>query len=281
MTVKKNAVNISVFMVLASLVSMLICWYGRDRGITAFLFTLASGVFGSGFAALWIFIYEYNQAKQELLAFLFDEVVSVFEKETLPVLDRYGFYDPEIREYLKHRYYMPPVPADAVMRMGRPEQCLYELCRFVDGVLEIGYDRIRGICHLDSQIDFWTDSLRRRNRYRDAVVRRITLPVYEVFLSAPAMEEGYIFRYFRDFQTNYQYTADEIYGFVCELDQAMHGTGGAVKYNWQKRNPTLPLHMHETMWIFRDAFFSPHASGRERRRARRAFLKDTSYSYIR
>lgn len=67
MRVKKNAINISIEMILLSLIIIALCWHGRNEGAPELLFVLASGVFGSSFATLWIFIYEYHQTKYVLL----------------------------------------------------------------------------------------------------------------------------------------------------------------------------------------------------------------------
>lgn len=282
MTAKKKAINISIVMILLSLIVILLCWCGKDRsGIKELLYVLSSGVFGSSFATLWIFIYEYNKEKRELLSSIFSEAVSIFENETLPMLERFGFYDPEIKEYMKHRYYMPPIDADAVARMSKQERCVYELCRFVDEVLDISYTRFNHICNLVESIDFWSDSFRCDLKYGHAILNKICMPIYEVFITAPAMEDGYLFRYFKGFKVNLEYSADQIYDFVCELDKAMHSASGEVKYTWQNKNLNLGLHMHEALWIFRDAFFSPHLSRKERREAMDAFLKDTPYYRIR
>ena len=60
MTIKKNAINISIGMILLSLIIILLNWNGRDEGINELLYVLASGVFGSSFATLWIFIRRNN-----------------------------------------------------------------------------------------------------------------------------------------------------------------------------------------------------------------------------
>lgn len=281
MTEKKHAVNISLIMIMLSLVVILLCWPSRNDGITELFFVLSSGVFGSSFATLWIFIYEYRKAKRELFSSIFQQVTSIFEDETLPLLDRFGFYDSHVAAYMEGKYYMLPVHADAVEQMSHPEKCLYALCRFVDGILEIGYDRICHICDLVEKIDLWSDTFRLSGKYRDAMIRSISLPLYEVFISAPAMEDGYIFRYFKGFKINYGYSADEVYPLVCELDQAIHGSDSGIKYDWQKRHPSLREYMHEAMWTFRDAFFSPELSLRRRYKATQAFLKHKSYPYVR
>lgn len=79
---KKNAIN----MIVISL-----CWRGRDSGIAELLYALATGVFGSGFATLWIFIYEYRKAKRELLSSIFGEITSIFENAPFLWLERFGF----------------------------------------------------------------------------------------------------------------------------------------------------------------------------------------------
>lgn len=281
MTEKKHAINISLIMIAVSLALMLLCWRKRDDGgIAGFCFVLSSGVFGSCFATLWIFVYEYRRAKREIFSEIFREVTGIFEYETLPLLYRIDFYGPRTAAYMKGKYYVPPVHADAVERMEPPGRCLYALCRFVDGILEIGCDRINHICDLVERVDFWGDTFGLCAKYKNAMVENISLPLYEVFITAPAMEDGYIFRYFKGFRANYDYGAEEVYPLVCDLDRAIHGLDGEVKYDWQRRNPNLGAHMHETMWIFRDAFFSTSVSWRERRRAVRAFLRHTPYPYI-
>lgn len=281
MTIKKNAINISIGMILLSLIIILLSWNGRDEGITELLYVLASGVFGSSFATLWIFIYEYHQIKNELLKSIFEDTVSVMEDNGLHSLERFGFYEPKIKASLEHKFYMRPINSDSVQHLSKEDRCLYELCRFVDATLEIDYNRIKRICDMIESIDFWSDSFRHNLKYRDAIIHNVSLPLYEVFISAPAMEDGYLFRSFKDFRHNYEYSADRIYEFVCELDKAMYSTEGNIKYDWQKRNANLRLHMHEKMWIFRDAFYSPHRSRRERREAVKAFLNDTHYKYVR
>ena len=281
MTEKKKAINISIIMILLSFIVILLCWSKKDNEILELLYVLSSGVFGSSFATLWIFIYEYNKEKNNLLCLIFQETTSITEDEILPYLDRFGFRDPEIKNYMQHKYYVTPIDADTVAHMNQQDRCVYELCRFVDGILDIGYDRINHICNLVSRIDFWSDSFRHNGKYKDAIETKINLPLYEVFITAPAMENGYIFRYFKGFKTNYEYSADQIYELVSELDRVFHGIGGVVKYSWQNKNENLCLHMHEQMWLFRDAFFSPHISRKQRHEAIQAFIKGTSYINIR
>lgn len=67
MTTKKHAINISIIMIIVSLLIIYICWPQKDAGITELLYVLSTGVFGSSFATLWIFIYEYNRTKEDLL----------------------------------------------------------------------------------------------------------------------------------------------------------------------------------------------------------------------
>lgn len=281
MSAKKNAINISIGMILLSLIIIALCWHCRNEGATELLFVLASGVFGSSFATLWIFIYEYHQTKYVLLKSIFDEVVSITETDSLPFLERFGFHDAGIKESMVGKYYIPPTTQEDVRTVDKETVCHYALCRFVDAILDIGCDKINHICDMVEQIDFWSDTFRRRSKYRDMIVSKISLPLYEVFISAPAMEDGYIFRYFKDFKTSYEYTADEVYDFVCEIDRAMHRTDGIITFDWQKRNNNLRLHMHEQMWVFRDAFFRTHICRKHRRMALNAFMKDTPYPYIR
>ena len=158
------------------------------------------------------------------------------------------------------------------------------MCRFVDSILEIGYDRISHILDMVESINFWSDSFRRSFKRKDAILKKIGMHLYEVSISAPAMKDGYLFRYFKDFKFNYDYSAEQIYQFVSELDMALHSTNGDIKYDGQKKNFNLGLHMHEALWISRDAFFpvmSVMSSFSERRKAMKAFLYDAPYGRIR
>ena len=278
---KKNAINISILMILCSLLIIFLCWCKRNEGATELLYVLATGVFGSSFATLWIFIYEYRKARRELLTAIFNEITSIFENAPFYWLERFGFYAPGVKEYMKGKHYIPPAPADAVKRMSTQERGLYMLCRFVDEALDIGYDRIKHILDLVEDVDFWSDSFRRNAKYKGAISYSISYPLYDVFVTAPAMEDGYIFRYFKGFKTEYSYSADEIYPFVCNLDRAMHNTDDEVRFDWQTHNSNLGLHLHEKMWIFRDAFFSPELPRKYRREAMQAFLNNTLYPRVR
>ncbi len=280
MTTKKHAINISIIMIIVSLLIIYICWPQKDAGITELLYVLSTGVFGSSFATLWIFIYEYNRTKEDLLKAIFDEAVAITENNNLRFLSPIGFHDPGVKESMAGKHYIPPVISDTVDNMDKHEKCHYELCRFVDGILDIGYDKIRHVCNMVESIDFWRDSFYRNSKYRDAIVEKISLPLYEVFITAPAMEDGYLFRYFKDFKSNHICSAEIIYPFVAELDMAIHGTGREHKYSWQN-SMDLRGHMHEKLWIFRDAFYYPHISRKQRRKAKRAFMKGSPYPYIR
>lgn len=279
MTVKKHAINISLIMIAVSLGIALLCWPFSGDGVPALLFVLSTGVFGSSFATLWIFVYEYNRAKYELLKSIFDNAVDITENNGICSLAHFGFHDSDVKAAMTGRHYLSPLPTEKVSVMDKQARCHYELCRFIDEVLEIGYDRIRNVCEMVESVDLWSDSFR-RNKYRSMVVRHISLPLYEVFVSAPAMEDGYLFRYFKDFKVNCACSAEVVYPFVAELDKALYGTGMELKYSWQSCMD-LRGHMHEKLWIFRDAFYSPHVSAKERRMAKRAFLKGTPYPYIR
>lgn len=281
MTEKKNAINISITMILLSLITIALCWPLRKDGITEVLYVLASGIFGSSFATLWVFIYEYRKAKQELLRAIYDEVTTAFVDTPLCHLGHYGLYNPNVQQFMQGKHYMPPAYADDVARMSRQDQQLYILCRFVDEILDIGCDRIRSILNLVSSVDFWSNSFPWIPRYRNAILRNISSPLYEVFImKAPAEEDGYLFRYFKGFKIGCDYTADQIYEIACKLDLAMHGDGSSAKYNWQGRNPNLVLHLYEKMWIFYEAFCPPPVSKKRRKEAIQAFLNDTPFPYV-
>lgn len=280
MTVKKNAINISIIMIFASILVTILCWPYSNTGVAALLYTLSTGVFGSSFATLWIFVYEYNRSKQELLQAIFDETVSIMENNTLCFLSRFGYHEAGMKESMVSKPYIPPAHADAVNAMDKQERCHYELCRFVDEMLDIGYDRIKYVCNLAEGIDFWSDGFRRKDKRRDAIIHKLSMPLYEVFVCAPAMEDGYLFRYFKGFKTSHTYCADEVYPFVAMLDKALHVPDAQLEFSWP--NPmTLSGYMHEQLWIFRDAFYSSHIDKKQRRQAMQAFLNGSPYPYIR
>lgn len=280
MTVKKNAINISIIMILVSILIAFLCWPYSSTGIPALLYTLSTGVFGSSFATLWIFIYEYNRSKQELLQAILDESVSIMENNTLCVLSQFGYHEAGIKESMVGKHYILPAHAEAVADMDKQERCHYELCRFVDEMLDIGYDRIKHVCDLIDAVDFWSDGFRRKNKLRDTIIQKLSLPLYEVFVCAPAMEDGYLFRYFKGFKSNHTYCADEIYPLVAMLDKALHVPNAQLEFSWPDPM-TLSGYMHEQLWIFRDALYSSHIGKKQRRKAKQAFLKGVPYPYIR
>lgn len=94
--------------------------------------------------------------------------------------------------------------------LGKQEQCLYKMYRFVDGILEIGYDRISHILDMVESINFWSDSFRRSFKRKDAILKKIGMHLYEVSISAPAMKDGYLFRYSKDFKFNFDYSAEQM-----------------------------------------------------------------------
>lgn len=279
---KKNAINISLVMIILCLIIMLICWSGREDGICEFSFVLASGVFGSSFATLWIFIYEYNKQKRELLSSIFHDGVALMDKTDMtPWMERYGFYKAGMKNYMQGKYYFAPTTADCVDKMSEEERCLYEMCRFVDSVLDMGYDNIQKLCDNIEKGDFWTDSFRRKVKLKNCISSKLSYPIYDVFVLAPAMENGYLFRYFSGFKYKLSYSAEEIYDFVAMLDRALHNCGTEVEFSWLKDARNMRCYMHEKLWIFRDAFFSPELSRERQKRARRAFVFNESYDQIR
>lgn len=279
MTVKKNAINISIIMILASFLIAVLCWPQSSNGVPALVYTLASGIFGSSFATLWFFIYEYNRAKQELLSTIFEETVCIMENSTLPFLSHFGFYEPGIKEAMVGKHYISPVYPKEASNMSREERCHYELCRFVDEMLDIGYGRIKGVCDQIESIDFLSDSFRHNSKRRDRIIEKIMLPLREVFICAPAMEDGYLFRYFKSFKFDHSCTSDKIYPLVAKLDKALHIP--ADPDNTWSRTLDLRGHLHEQLWIFRDAFYDSRIPKKQRRQAWKAFMKNTPYPYIR
>lgn len=263
---KKTAINISLVMITVSFAISVVCFLKREVLLFEIGFAFATGVFGSSFATLWIFVYEYNNAKKELLNSVFNEFVSILKKmEMLPLMERHGLY--EMQDYMRGEYYVMPVFAEHTEKMNREERCLYEMSRFVDVILDIGYENICGVlCKIDG-LDFWTDSFKRNKKIKAAVQKEISLPVYDVLVSAPAMEDGYIFRNFAGFKYKYSYSADEIYPLVKKLDTDI--------------NRTLHGHLYEKLWIFRDALFSPSLSRSQRRKALRALVCGAPYDKIR
>lgn len=263
---KKMAINISLIMIMVSFAISLVCFFERDVQLFEIGFAFATGVFGSSFATLWIFIYEYNNAKKELLNSIFNEFVSILKKmETLPLMERYGLY--EMQDCMSGEYYVMPVFAEHAEEMNREERCLYEMSRFVDVILDIGYENICGVlCKIDG-LDFWTDSFKRNRKIKAAVQKEISFPVYDVLISAPAEENGSVFQYFAGFKYKYSYSAEEIYSLVKKLDTDINGT--------------LHGHLYEKLWIFRDALFSSSLSRSQRRKARRALVCGDPYDQIR
>lgn len=280
MTEKKNAINISIIMIFFSILIPVLCWPHSNSNVPALIYTLSTGIFGSSFATLWIFVYEYNRSKKELLKAIFDETVSITENNTLSSLHRFGYYEPTMKDSMIGKYYIPSTYFESVSALNKPERCHYEMCRFVDGVLDIGQDRVNYIGDLIEEINFWTDTFRYRKKLRNIIIEKLELPLYELFIYAPGKEDGHIFRYFKDFKDSYAYTADLIYPIVAELDKALHIPESEDAHS-QTSSITLTNYMHEQLWLFRDAFYSPYVCRKQRREAKQAFLKGTPYPYIR
>lgn len=279
---KKNAINISLVMIILCLIIMMICWPGKEDGICEFAFVLSSGVFGSGFATLWIFIYEYHKQKRELLISIFSDGVALMGKmDMLPSMERCGLYNKGMKKYMQGKYYCSPVNADCVVKMSEEEKCLYQMSRFVDGFLDIGYDNIQRLCDNIEKVDFWTDSFRKKDKLKDSIIAKLSSPIYDVFILALAMDNGYLFRYFSGFKYKLSYSADEIYDFVVMLDRTFHNCSSEVEFSWLKDARNMRCYMHEKLWIFRDALFSPELSRERRNKARKAFVFDEPYDQIR
>lgn len=279
---KKDSINISLMMIMLSVLGICLCCLSDNQGIWEVVFALTTGLFGSSFATLWIFVYEYNKEKRYLLNCIFTTAYEIMED--MPMISykmREFFYTQELECYLEGKYYVLPTNAESVKKMSQQEKCLYELCRFVDEVETIGYKKVESVCNNVEKLDFWTDSFRNKNKRRDVIMERISMPFYEVFISAPAMENGYLFNEFREFTKYYSYSAEVIYPLVVALDQTLNELNEDEKYLWLAKKSNMRCYVHEKLWIFRDAFFNQYIPRKQRRLAMKAFVQGVSYEWIR
>lgn len=284
MTAKKNAINISIIVIAFSALIIALCWNYKDGKIAELLYVLSTGVFASGFVTLWVFVYEYNHEKNILLKSIFHNTVDIIESPNLYSLAIIGFHDSGVKEFMKGKHYTPSVFSDTLARMDKFERCHYELCRFVDAILDIGYEKINHANRLIDDIDFWSDTFRKKDsKLSNIISSKIGLPLYETFIFAPGMQYGYLFRFFNGFKFNHVYDAEKIYPLVAELDNILNFGETSRKYSWQDSScpHSLKSYMHEKLWIFRDAFYSSDVSRKQRRKAKDAFLNGTFYPWIR
>ncbi len=273
MTEKKYAINISLIMITVAFIITCFFWDSRDEAIPSLIVTLSTGVFGSGFATLCIFVYEYNKQKQELLKAVFDKTNSLMlQTDLLYNMDRFGLYTEEMCERLKNKYYSSPVSSDSISNMNNTDQCLYFMSRFADTLSDIGYGQIQNILKTIDEIDFWSDSLKPKSKLSKAVKLKLSCPIYDIFVTAPAMEDGYIFRYCNQFRNEYYSDAFEFYPVVEKIDKALHGMNMSSEYEWLNTCPNLKNYMNEKLWAFRDAFYSKQCSKKERKNALKVFL---------
>ncbi len=278
MTEKKHAINISLVMITVAFIITCFFWDCRDEAIPSLTVTLSTGVFGSGFATLCIFVYEYNKKKRELLKAIFDQTNDLFcQMDLLYNMDRFGLYTSGMQEQLKNKYYTSPVSSDSISHMDSTQQCLYFMSRFADTLADIGYAQVQNVLKTIDEIDFWIDSVKPKSKLSENVKLKLSYPIYDVFVSAPAMEDGYIFRYCNQFKNEYYSDAFDFYPIVEKIDKALNGVDMNNEYHWLNTCLNMKVYMHEKLWAFRDAFYSRHCSRKERKNALKVFLLDKPF----
>ena len=301
MAEKKKAINISMLLIIASLLGTVLCWaFLKNNSFFELVFALCTGIFGSSFATLWIFIVEYKSERDNLLSMIFSNGNRIRLK--LPSFTQYNNKKDEMLAYLNGRYYVPPIPEKQQDQLNDNEKTLYSLCRYVDHFLEIGYEDFVSVFRAADQLAFWTDfftenhscfqnkllnrivcknnELARKGK-RERIIEKL-LPLYDIYLSAPAMEEGYLFRVFREFKYDYSISAADIYSLVLGVEERAQGINVYMGDVWDvEKAPDFRCYFYETLWVFRDAFFSPYLPRERRKRAISAFMKGTPYTQIR
>ncbi len=274
MSEKKQAINISLILVLINLALAYVCWLLQNcYPFMSFLFSVFSGILGSGLAALWIFVAEYRREKKRLLEDIFREINHI--RVNLPYFHQYEQNMDLLRRYMDTQYYQEPQPKSIVCQMNALEKTTDSLCRFVDKMLDLDYNTIDQAIKKVYEVDFWWPS----KKHQETIRQRLGYSLYSAIMSKPAEEEDYVFRYFRNFRDDKSYTAGDILEIVMDLHHAFHVECDCGKPN--KASDSLNGQLYESLWIFRNAFFMPQPTRKERKEAMSAFLYDTPYYRIR
>lgn len=277
MASKKNAINISILLVLISIVIMLIIGNLEQANYwNETVFAVMSGVCGSSLATLWIFIFEYRIEKQRLLQEIFSLGIEI--KDRLPWFHDLKEND-KVFSYLQGKQYTQALYHQNYESLSPEEKAYYEVCKFTDLMLNVSSKRVERFWADICELDFWTDNCFtkcfRKKTYSEMICATFS-PVYTSLTTATTLNNGYNFQVLFDFRHHGFYDADSIYGLRKDMISYMHtalqATGSTV--------PSLSAYFYEKLWIFRAAFCK-NENREDQRQALSAFMKGTEYRKIR
>ena len=294
---KKKEINLSILLIIVTIIISFICWRLKtDYPVFEFFFALSSGICGSSFATLCIFISNYRTEKEKLLRTVFQEGLYICGQ--LPFFEDFVSDQRRMEEYLAGKTYISPTLQMDYNKMCPEEKTLYNICRYVDSFLELGYERIEKFWDDINSIDFWTDPIELPDSFASSKIlrklwnknylainkskkHRINVkffPVYIVLMSPSVAEDKYIFYNFSDFRDKKRRPAYDIYCLVKELDHKINGPCDEIKWIGTDMKG-LRSYLHESLWIFRDAFLAGKSIMRDE--ALKALMTGSKYKYIR
>ena len=277
MTSKKKAINISILMILISIVIMLLVKNVKQAHYWAeIVFSVMSGICGSCFAVLWIFICEYLIEKERLLQEIF--ILGVEIKDRLPWFNDL-VENNEVLLYLQGKPYTHNLYHQEYESLSPEEKAYFEVCRFADQMLNVSSKRVEQFWSDICEVDFWSDNLFtkcfRKQSYSE-IIRNTFSPVYWSLTTASTFNNGYNFQMLYDFQNYGYHDAANIYGLqkdmISNTKTAMKSVGTEL--------PNLAGFLYEKLWIFRAAFCKNN-DRLDKKDAISAFIKGTPYKRLR
>ena len=271
MTLKKKSIYICLVMVMLSITGAFWVYLKMDGDIKDVWLALITGIFGSSFASLSIFLAEYYSERERLVNSVFNKGVRLCE--SLPLF-RCSTSLNEIENYLFGKEYIKRQSKRVVDCMSEEDKFVYAISRYTDDFLEIDY---QGLTEFLNDIECFNFLICRKSNER--IVEKFS-PVYTVLFSKPGMEDGYLFRVFKQFQRKEFGDAATIYSFIKELNPLLYGSVGNDLWP-SSCAPNFVNYLHETLWIFRAAFSIDNNDFFDQIEAKKAFMGKGDYTKIR
>lgn len=293
---KKKEINLSIILFLFTAAASFLFWYFKEKyPAFEFLFALTSGICGSSFATLCIFISNYRAEKERLFRTIFEE--GMFISGQLPFFNEIKVPRGEMEEYLLDREYLPPLAAKTIEQMSPKERNFYNACRYIDSFLDLGYERLLKFWNDINEIDFWTDPVQLPDSFASSrllrklwnknylairkskgfQIRERFRPFFYILMSPSVADEKYIFYSFSDFRDRKQRKALDIYDLILKLNSSISGPHDVEE--WKKaEDKGLRWYLYTTLVTFHDAFCS---SGSYKKEALKALITGEKYAHIR
>ena len=284
---KKKEINLSIFLFFVTAIASYTCWRLKDKNsVYEFFFALTSGICGSSFATLCIFISNYRAEKEKLLQQIFEEDLYIYNH--LPSFYEYEEDEAKMKHYLVGKSYMSPVTQNAFDEMAPEEKNFYNACRYIDSFLELGFDRLDQFWVDVNSIDFWSDPiepsygilstkflrdlwLRKWKKSKKCKILERFYPVYSILMAPCAAENQYIFYWFSDFRDRKRRKAEDVYRLINTIDRKVSGPRSEEEWN-NSKDKGLRWELLRTLWTFRDAFYLQNRV--IRKRAFKHFMHD-------